>query len=63
MIKTEVYEQAIFETIKRGATTISQDVKDAFIRAIEKESSPSAKAGLEKTLKSMEMSAERENPL
>ena len=63
MIKTAVYEQAIFETIKRGATTISEDVKQAFERAIEKESSFDAKAGLEKTLKSMEMSAVRENPL
>lgn len=30
MIKTEVYEQVIFETIKRGATEISKDVKSAF---------------------------------
>lgn len=63
MIKTAVYEQVIFETIKRGATTISQDVKQAFERAIEKETSADAKAGLEKTLKSMEKSAVRENPL
>ena len=37
MIKTEVYEKALFETVKRGATEISPDVKDAFIRAIEME--------------------------
>lgn len=30
MIKTEIYEQALFETIKRGATEISADVKEAF---------------------------------
>ena len=34
MIKTEIYEQALFETIKRGATEISPDVKDAFEKYI-----------------------------
>ena len=63
MIKTDIYEQALFETIKRGATEISPDVKDAFIKAIDKESNPDAKNGLEATLKSMEMSKVRENPL
>ena len=63
MIRTEVYEQVLFETIKRGATEISPDVKNAFIKAIEKEESIDAKKGLEATLKSMEMSQVRENPL
>ncbi len=63
MIKISVYEQAIFETIKRGATKLSEDVKEGFVKAIAKETSPSAKAGLEKTLQSMEMSTVRENPL
>lgn len=63
MIKTQVYEKALFETVKKGATVISDDVKAAFVHAIEKETSQSAKAGLEKTLKSMEMSSVRENPL
>ena len=63
MIKTQVYEKALFETVKKGATVISDDVKDAFVHAIEKETSQSARAGLEKTLKSMEMSSVRENPL
>ncbi len=63
MIKTEIYEQVLFETIKRGATEISPDVKDAFISAIAREENPDAKNGLEATLKSMEMSAVRENPL
>ena len=63
MIKTEIYEQALFETIKRGATEISPDVKDAFIKAIKKEENIDAKKGLEATLKSMDMSKERENPL
>lgn len=63
MIKTEVYEQVLFETIKRGATEISPDVKDAFVKAIAKEKNADAKKGLEATLKSMNMSQVRENPL
>lgn len=63
MIKTDIYEQALFETIKRGATEISPDVRDAFVRAIEKETNPDAKNGLSATLKSMDMSAVRKNPL
>lgn len=63
MIKTEIYEQVLFETIKRGATEISPDVKNAFVKAIEREESTDAKKGLEATLKSMEMSQIRENPL
>lgn len=63
MIKIETYEKALFETIKRGATEISPDVKTAFENAIDIETNPDAKKGLEATLKSMEMSKVRENPL
>lgn len=63
MIKTDIYEKALFETVKRGATEISPDVRDAFVNAINREENPDAKHGLEATLKSMEMSKERENPL
>ena len=63
MIKTEIYEQVLFETIKRGATEISADVKEAFEAAIARESNPDAQKGLIATLNSMEMSAKRENPL
>ena len=63
MIRIETYEKALFETIKRGATEISPDVKDAFVKSINKEENPDAKNGLEATLKSMEMSKVRENPL
>ena len=63
MIKTELYEQVLFDTVKRGATEISDDVKCAFEKAIERESKPDAKAGLSATLRSMEMSLERQNPL
>ncbi len=63
MIKTEIYEQALFETIKRGATVISDDVKEAFENAIKRESNPDAQKGLQATLDSMQMSQKRENPL
>ena len=63
MIQTQVYENVLFETIKRGATQISPDVKQAFTDAITRETNPSARTGLEATLHSMKMSAERENPL
>lgn len=63
MIKTEVYERVLFETIKRGATEISADVRDAFEAAISREKNEDAARGLMATLKSMDMSRERENPL
>lgn len=63
MIRKEIYEKALYETVKKGATVISDDVKDAFYRAIAKETKADAKSGLEATLKSMEMSEIRENPL
>ena len=50
MIKTEIYEQVLFETVKRGATEISADVKEAFEAAIARESNPDAKNGLIATL-------------
>ena len=63
MIRTEVYEKALFETIKRGATEISPDVREAFVSAIDKETNADAQKGLEATLCSMDLSAKRENPL
>lgn len=63
MISVKTYEEALFETIKRGATELSPDVKDAFVRAIARESNPDAKKGLEATLASMDRSAELGNPL
>jgi len=63
MIKREVYEKALYETVKKGATVISDDVKEAFNRAIASETKADAKKGLEATLQSMEMSEIRENPL
>ena len=63
MIKTEVYEKVLFETVKRGATEISDDVKTAFEKAIAVEQNPNAKQGLITTLNSMVLSKKRENPL
>lgn len=63
MIPVAIYEQVLFDTVKRGATQISPDVKEAFEAAIARESNPDAKRGLMATLESMAMSAKRENPL
>lgn len=62
MIKREQYEQVIFDAIHKGATVISDDVKEAFEKSIARETSPVAKEGLEKTYKSMMLSAVLDNP-
>lgn len=63
MIKIDLFEETIFQTIKRGATEISQDVKIAFEKAINIEQNEDAKKGLIATYNSMELSKQRENPL
>ena len=63
MIKIDLFEETIFQTIKRGATEISQDVKSAFEKAINIEQNEDAKKGLIATYNSMELSKQRENPL
>lgn len=63
MIKIDLFEETIFQTIKRGATEISQDVKIAFEKAINIEQNEDAKNGLIATYNSMELSKQRENPL
>ena len=63
MIRTEIYEKVLFDTVKRGATEISSDVKVAFETAILREKNEDAKRGLIATLQSMEMSKVRQNPL
>ena len=62
MIKQEIYKNVIFDTIHKGATVISKDVKKAFEQAIADETSASAKEGLKETLRSLEMSVEKDNP-
>ena len=61
MIKRELFEEVIFQTIVRGSTVISPDVKAAFERAIEKETSASAKTGLSRTCQSILLSSEIKN--
>ena len=62
MIKRELFEDVIFQTIVRGATVISPDVKEAFERAIEQETSASAKTGLSRTCESILLSSRIKKP-
>ena len=62
MIPRNIYEQAIFEAICKGSTTISPDVRGAFEAAIARESRPAAREGLTKTLESINLSAIKKNP-
>ena len=62
MIPIKVIEEAAFQTIRRGATVISDDVRGAFARAIDMELSPIAKKGLEDTYKSMGLAELRDKP-
>ena len=62
MIKKEIFEQAIFQAIKKGSTDIAPDVRSAFEKAIEKESRSTAKEGLKKTYESIKLSAKLQNP-
>lgn len=62
MIPIDLYESVIFNTIKNGATVISDDVRTAFSRGIEKDTSETSRLGLEKTLKSIELSVKKNNP-
>ncbi len=62
MISISTLEEAAFQTIRRGATVISNDVRDAFMDAIQKEASPVAKKGLEDTYKSMELAELLDKP-
>lgn len=61
-MKRQLYEQVIFETIRRGATVLPDDVRDALDRAIAKESREEACQGLEETRKSLHVSIEQQNP-
>ena len=63
MISRELYQETIFQTIRRGATVLSDDVQQAFERAIATEESPSAREGLSKTLESARMSIHKDNPI
>jgi tartrate/fumarate subfamily iron-sulfur-dependent hydro-lyase alpha chain len=60
MITEKILQEAIFKTIKKGSCHISPDVRRAFEKAIEKESFAVSKKALEGTLKSLDLSIERE---
>jgi tartrate/fumarate subfamily iron-sulfur-dependent hydro-lyase alpha chain len=60
MITRDVLQEAIFKTIKKGSCHISPDVHRAFEKAIEKEKSVVSKKAFEGTLKSLDLSIERE---
>ena len=60
MITEKILQEAIFKTIKKGSCHISPDVRRAFEKAIEKESFAVSKKALERTLKSLDLSIERE---
>ena len=62
MIKTELLEEVVFQTIVRGATVISPDVKAAFDAAIDRESSAAAKTGLQRTCQSILLSKDIKRP-
>lgn len=62
MITREIFEEVIFQTIVRGATVISPDVKAAFDKAIARESSDAARTGLQRTCQSIELSSKIARP-
>ena len=62
MIKRELYEETLFQTIVRGATKISPDVGAVFERAIASETHPEAKEGLVKTYESLKLSEKLRKP-
>jgi len=62
LILREIYQEAIFKAIKKGSTVISPDVAAAFEQAIDRESRPAAREGLQKTLDSIRLSAKLGNP-
>ncbi len=60
MITREVMREAIFKTIKKGSCHISPDIHRAFEKAIAEEKSAVSKKAFEGTLKSLDVSIERE---
>jgi L(+)-tartrate dehydratase alpha subunit len=60
MIIREVMQEAIFRTIKKSSCHISPDVHTAFEKAIQREQAPISRRAFEDTLKSLDLSIERE---
>lgn len=62
LLKKELYEEVIFQTIVTGSTCIPADVCRAFESAIGAETSPSAKEGLVRTYESIQLSKTLKKP-
>jgi len=62
MITAKIIEEAAFQTIRRGATVIQDDVRNAFREAIAKETNEASRLGLENTLKSIELAEKADKP-
>ncbi len=60
MISKKIIAETIFKTIRKGSCQISPDVHAAFERAIAKEKSPVSKRAFQETLKSLDLSVERD---
>ena len=58
MISQKLYEEVLFDTIVRGATSVPEDVLLAFRQAIGREDFPAAKEGLRRTYESLLLSKE-----
>lgn len=62
LIDRSQYEQVLFETIVRGSTTISADVRAAFENAIVAETHNAAREGLKNTYESIKLSSRIQKP-
>lgn len=61
MIKKTVLDNALYTTITKASCCIPDDVRSAFVRAIERETSPRSREAFEKTLQSLDLSKEKGN--
>jgi L(+)-tartrate dehydratase alpha subunit len=61
MIKKKQISEVVYNTIKNSSCHISKDITEAFSYAIAKETKENAKEGLKRTLKSIELSKEKNN--
>lgn len=62
MIKKALLEKVIYNTIKKGATRLPQDVRKFFEEAVNRETSVNSKNSFSNTLKSINISEELDKP-